>query len=253
MQTRLLVIAGANGAIGSALLSAVMAQGDRAVIGVGRSPQPRDPSLYTSGARYFCLDLAINDGLDKLREALANPDLREVSWVHAVGHFDNYQPFLRQSIEAISGSVSSNLTTLVNAVHVWSNAAVRVRKGRFLAYSTVSLNCSFPLVATLNACKAATESLIASVSNEILISDVTLNCLGLPTVLTEVERRLKPRGDFEHWMTPATVAEISLARIDAKDGNYVRGTSIPVFSPSETYFGESVLTRFDKDQSDLIR
>jgi NADP-dependent 3-hydroxy acid dehydrogenase YdfG len=251
---KLLIVSGANGAVGAEIVSLALSHGNRNVVGLGRRSRPLDPRKYENGmAKYFQFDVLGSLMPEHLDAVLTEPTLCEVSWVHAVGAFHNYNVFSGETLSNLDDLVRDNFVSTVHALHFWLRSVIPIKKGRFIAYSSVTASRSFPFSAVFNASKTAVESLIASVSNEVLIPEVTANCIALPTINTPAELALKPTADHAHWLSPSAVAQITVTRLDDPLGKYLRGATVPFYDPSVTFHGDSVANRYGKSDKTFIR
>jgi len=247
--TRIVLIIGVNGSIGSAMRTRAAGLAGTRVVGFGRTKDPE--ASRTHRPAYHAVDFSKLESVAQVADLLDREKFERIDCVHCAGHFCQYQTFLEQSVTDIQHSIDANFSSLAFAAKAWLPFAVRARSGHFVAFSSIATVNHFPFLSAYTATKTATESLIKSISNEILIEDVTLNCFSLPTVVTAEEVRLKPHADIKQWIKPEEVAEITFRYLD---GALLRprGATIPFFRSSDTFFGDSVLERYGKSKRDLI-
>ena len=68
------------------------------------------------------------------------------------------------------------------------------------------------------------------------------NIISLSTLKTDIELKMKPQWDYEHWLMPDEVCKVVDSLVETTDG-LVNGSVIHAYKYSDTYFGQSYYDR----------
>lgn len=228
MSDRVYVVTGAFGALGSAVVRAIAAQGDRVVL-IDHAMNHSDDLLAGIRVETFVLS-----GID-----LTDPAMAQAAMTGAHERFGRLDALINvaggfrwQTLEEGDPSVwdqlyALNVKTAANA----SRAALPHLKassaGRIV---NVGANGALRAAAGMGAyaaSKAGVHRLTESLAEELKGSGVTVNAV-LPSIIdTPANRADMPKGDFSTWVTPQELAAVILF-LASEAASGVTGALLPV-------------------------
>jgi len=243
----LVIIAGATGGVGRAAVDVLSGSTSVDIIGISRGEFEPPSSNY----QHLIMNLTDPLASNELQKKILCEGYDAVHWLHCVGSFKEYASFSNTKTEDILDVFNGNVLPTIHALKFWLNCAVDLRAGNFVMYSAFSIPHSYPFMTSFNSGKAASEVLMTSLTNEVLLEDVTLNCLRVSTIDTPLERELKKDGDIENWLNTKEAASAGLEVLLNRQKPRMRGGIIPIYKPSYSFHGESVANRFGKNSSNF--
>jgi NAD(P)-dependent dehydrogenase (short-subunit alcohol dehydrogenase family) len=205
---RNVLITGASGALGGAVVAAFTAQGDRVV-----------------GASHPEYDLTSPD--DAARAVASVPGALSVV-VHVMGAFAGGQPVAATDDATWRKMMSLNLDA---AFYVARAAVPRLTAqpgGRMIMIGSRTALEPAANLAAYNVSKAGLVSLVRTMALELAADAATANVV-LPSVIdTPANRAAMPKADFSRWVSPASIAAmiVWLASTAAQD---VTGAALPIY------------------------
>lgn len=222
LQGRVVAITGAFGALGSAVVQAVLAEGGQ-VAAIDRAPAPRTP---LPGAELFGdVDLASDSGAQAAIAAIVQTFGRLDALVNIAGGF-RWETVADGSLDSWDAMYGLNLRTAVAAcraalphlpdghgriVNVGANGAVKAGAGMG-AYA---------------ASKAGVFKLTEALAEEMKDRGITVNAV-LPSIIdTPANRADMPKADFGKWVTPRQLGEVIVFLLSDKAAA-VTGALLPV-------------------------
>lgn len=165
--------------------------------------------------------------------------------LNAVGYYDKgQQSFLETDILEADLILKSNYTAVYNTAHTLLPLQIKNGGGHFIGFSCDSTNFNYPLMNPFISAKSALNGFIKCLANEFYKDKIVPNAFALTTVLTEMEMKRKPNGDFDNWLSPIDVAQkvYELTHIE----NIVCGNIIKLYKYSESFFHQSYYERISK-------
>jgi NAD(P)-dependent dehydrogenase (short-subunit alcohol dehydrogenase family) len=216
-----IVITGANGGLGSAVVEAFLAAG-ATVYGVGqtwKNPPHSNPRFHPVEA-----NLLEASECDRVAKLAAPVD----ALVHLVGGFGGGQPVAETPDEIWDKMLDLNLRSAYSMFRAVLPEMLKARKGRIVAVSSRAAEQPMANFAPYSVSKAALVTLVKTVALEVKNSGVTANVI-LPSVIdTPANRAAMPGADASKWVTPESIAGL-LVWLTSEAARDVNGTVIPIY------------------------
>lgn len=234
-MSRVVLITGASGGLGAAVVERFAGAGDRLVL-VGR----REPELHDVVAR---LGLAGGHTLvaaaDVTRHGALAPVLAEAGErfgpvevaVHLAGGFKGGQPVVEMPLETWQQMLQLNLTSAYVVAQAVLPAMLKQQRGKLIFVSSRGGSVPGAGAAAYGASKAGLELFVRDLAEETRAHGVNVNAVAPSTLDTEANRRASPQADYSAWVQPASLAEVItfLASDGARD---IHGAVVPVYGRS---------------------
>ncbi len=198
-----MVITGAGGAVGSALMDAFHGKAAN-VTGIVRSGSEKwnlKPGFHLVKA-------------DMLDEATVQKVVREIIsrlgsihvWLNAAGGFAMGKSVVNTSLEDWESMLSVNLRTALSGIKAVLPSFTGTGYGRIINFGSAAVNTGMahaaPYVVSKSAVVALTQCVVLEING-----DITCNAI-LPGIIdTPVNRNTMPGEDFSRWTSIETIAE----------------------------------------------
>jgi short-subunit dehydrogenase len=239
------VVTGANSFLGRTFAKKLSAKNNYKLFLTSRSQFDFGELLNNKNISYLPgIDLTDEKDADRLKNEVDKflPDKFHI--INCLGYFPGYE-----TIEAIGTSdakkvFDSNILALYSAANNLLPLMVSRGGGHFIGFSTHSAYQNYPKMVAFTAAKVAVESIIRGIANEYLEKGVIANAIALATLLTEVEIKMKPRGDKENWLHTEEVCEV-VENMIMQSGKLVSGNVIHIYKHSNSYFHQSYFDRIN--------
>lgn len=235
-----IVVTGANGQLGRAIASALVARGAVVIATTRQQTEIRS----ASGTRILgpgC-DLSTTQGAKALAQIVTKSTGDSFSVVNCVGYFPGYRGFLDVEYAESERIFRSNFVAVYLTALQLISPLLERGGGNFISFTSLSTDGAYPLMAAFDSSKAAVEQLTRHLSNEFSNRGLRANVLALATLKTQEEIRLKPKGDHDHWVAPEEVAGL-VSDILLGDFRLMNGNIIRCYHYSPSYFGTSYFDR----------
>lgn len=225
MKGKVVLVTGANGGLGTAVVQAFLDVGAK-VVGTSRKIQQSE--FDTSNFTAVPGEVSNSEGCKALVDKVVASFGRIDVLAHTVGGFAGGKSLAETDDATFQRMMDLNL----NATFYLLRAAIPVLRkaenGRIIAIGSKAAVDPGANVGTYSASKAAMVSLIRTVALENADAGVTANVILPGTMDTPTNRKDMPESDFSRWVQPASVASLMvwLASEDARD---VNGALIPVY------------------------
>lgn len=225
MKGKVVLVTGANGGLGTAVVQAFLDVGAK-VVGTSRKIQQSE----FDNANFTAIpgEVSNSEGCKALVDKVVASFGRIDVLAHTVGGFAGGKSLAETDDATFQRMMDLNL----NATFYLLRAAIpvlrRAENGRIIAIGSKAAVDPGANVGTYSASKAAMVSLIRTVALENADAGVTANVILPGTMDTPTNRKDMPNSDFSRWVQPASVASLMvwLASEDARD---VNGALIPVY------------------------
>lgn len=232
----IVIVSGAAGALGSALVEHFIASGAKvAAVDIPRAAARLQSLAEKFGPSYLPLPLDVldakawNDALSKLEATLGAPDGAAL----LAGGFTWTGPMHSATDDAWDAMMNMNAATVHASFRALLPGMVKRGKGSIVAVgSRAAVNPSTGAgMASYTASKAAVTALVQAVAAEVLENGVRVNAV-LPSIIdTPRNRADMPNADHSKWVTPESLAGvISFLLSDASRD--VSGALVPVYGRS---------------------
>jgi NAD(P)-dependent dehydrogenase (short-subunit alcohol dehydrogenase family) len=216
-----ILITGANGGLGKAVVEAFLATG-ATVYGADRAwkNQPHsNPKFHPVEA-----DLMQAAECDRVAKLASPVD----GLVHLVGGFGGGQPVAETPDETWEKMLGLNLRSAYSMFRAVLPGMVKAGKGRMVAVGARAALEPMANFAAYSVSKAAVVALVKTVALEVKDSGVTANVI-LPSVIdTPANRAAMPSADPSKWVTPESIANL-LVWLVSDAARDVNGAAIPIY------------------------
>lgn len=247
--THTYVVAGANGFLGAAMVRRLARRAEARVIASTRALQEVDADaprvVYCSH-----VDLASVEGVEKLATAVRANAQGRVHAINAAGLFAGYHRLLDTDMTEAQAVMSANVLTTIGLAKATLPSMIASGGGHFVAFTSHTDAAAYPLMATFSAAKMAVESLVRSIANEHAKDGIVSNSIALATLNSQDERRLKPFGDHQAWLTEEQVTEYIIELTQSKT-RALNGNALHLFNYSPSFFEQSYFDRIKASQDSL--
>jgi NAD(P)-dependent dehydrogenase (short-subunit alcohol dehydrogenase family) len=232
LQSKVVLITGATGALGHAVARAFAAQGARLAL-AARHQEELDKlvaALGTPGERAFgyAADLAVSREVQALMQVIATRWRGVDVLLNLVGGWQGGKRLADLGEEEWEATLALNLRSayLVNRAvlpYMVSNGW-----GRIVNIASRAAVEPGPRQAAYNVAKAGVVALTASIASDHRRQGVAANVL-LPSLIdTPQNRAQQPDADYSRWVKPEELAELILTLCGDAAGS-LNGASIPVY------------------------
>jgi NAD(P)-dependent dehydrogenase (short-subunit alcohol dehydrogenase family) len=216
-----ILITGANGGLGKAVVEAFLATG-ATVYGADRAwkNQPHsNPKFHPVEA-----DLMQAAECDRVAKLASPVD----GLVHLVGGFGGGHPVAETPDETWEQMLGLNLRSAYSMFRAVLPGMVKAGKGRMVAVGARAALEPMANFAAYSVSKAAVVALVKTVALEVKDSGVTANVI-LPSVIdTPANRAAMPSADPSKWVTPESIANL-LVWLVSDAARDVNGAAIPIY------------------------
>lgn len=201
------LVTGANGALGSAIVQYFQEQGAEVL----RVTQAEPGSLHA--------DLTNREDCIRLAESAGAID----AVVHTVGSFAS-----GSGAEAWKNMLATNLETSYNLFEALLPGMKERGSGALIAIGSRVGVDPVPGLAAYGASKAALVHYVRTLALELKTTGIRANIVLPSTIDTAANRKAMPEADHSRWVSPASIAKVVgwLASPEARD---VSGASVPVY------------------------
>lgn len=246
MDNKSYVITGSSSYLGKALANFYCRKGNKVVLTSRRIC--KDLNKYQSKDILYLPSLNLVDDNDlctlyKEIDTFFRTDSFHV--INCVGFFPDYKLIEEITMEEAKKVLDSNVLAVFGVANKLIPLMCMRGGGHFIGFSMHTLYQNYPYMAIFSAAKMALEGLIKGISNEYLKYNIHANVISLATLLTETEKRIKPKGDHDHWLKPEEICEIVNNLIKGSNG-LVNGSVIHAYKYSKTFFEEAYINRISK-------
>jgi NAD(P)-dependent dehydrogenase (short-subunit alcohol dehydrogenase family) len=225
MKSKIVLITGANGGLGTHVTQAFLDAG-ATVVGTSQTIQQSDFSSTTFTA--IPADISTPEGarvlIEQVRARFGTLDVL----THTVGGFAGGQSVAETDDATFQKMFAMNLNSLFYILRETIPLLRQTRDGRIIAIGgRVALEPGAG-VGAYGASKAAMVSLIKTVALENKDAGVTANVILPGTMDTPTNRKVILNADVSKWVRPAAVANL-IVWLAGDAGKDVNGAAIPVY------------------------
>jgi NAD(P)-dependent dehydrogenase (short-subunit alcohol dehydrogenase family) len=222
---KIVLVTGANGALGSVATKAFLAAGDT-VVGTSKSIQasePPDPKFVAMSS-----DLTDAAAAAQLVQSVMQRFGRIDTLVHVMGGFAGGKPVAETDDATWDQMMNLNARSafyIFRAVIPGMRAAAC---GRIVAIASRAAAEPAATIAAYGASKAALVALVRSAALENKDLGITVNAILPGTMDTAANRKGDPHADFSHWVPPEKVAALILF-LASDAASQITGAAIPIY------------------------
>ena len=222
LQGKVVAITGAFGALGSAVVRAVLAEGAQ-VAAIDRAAAPRAP---LEGAALFGeVDLSSDTGARIAVDAIVARFGHIDALVNIAGGF-HWETVADGSLATWNAMFEANLRTAVAACHAVL-PYLPDNSGRIINIGANGASKAGAGMGAYAASKAGVARLTEALAEELKARGITVNAL-LPSIIdTAANRKDMPKADFGTWVRPEQLADVIVFLLSAKS-SAITGALLPV-------------------------
>jgi NAD(P)-dependent dehydrogenase (short-subunit alcohol dehydrogenase family) len=220
LDGRTVIVTGASGALGAAVVAAFAAAGAD-VTGVARRTPPAGDRI--EGVRYAAVDLADDDAVGAFFDDGGTP------WAvaHTAGGYAPATPLTKLDPAVLAGQLALNLTTSALVVKHALRRMVPAGGGRVVLTSSRSATVTAGAGFAYSVSKLGVLHLTRMAADEVAGTGVTVNCVVPSIIDTPANRAAMPKSDHAAWPQPDDIARAYLYLADPASA-LVNGATIPV-------------------------
>jgi NAD(P)-dependent dehydrogenase (short-subunit alcohol dehydrogenase family) len=226
LQNKVIVVTGAFGSLGVAVVRAIVAQGAK-VAALDRAAKPHDAAVLSGARLYGGLDIGSSD-IARGTFAQIAKDLGGVDGLVNIAGAFRWETLEAGKLDTWDLLYNVNLRTAAGA----SQAALphilaRGVGGRIVNIGAAAAAKAAAGMGAYTASKAGVAKLTEALAEELKERGITVNAV-LPSIIdTPANREDMPNADFSKWVAPAQLAEVIVFLLSARS-QAVTGALIPV-------------------------
>lgn len=228
MSERVVLIAGANGGLGTFVTQRFLATGAN-VVGSSRKIAQEDfpAANFMPLSADFTKAVEVHSAMETIIGRYGRLDVL----VHVMGAFAGGKPVQETDDATWEQMRDLNLTS---AFYVLRAAIPHLRKskaGRIVAIGSLAAAQPHPGLGAYATFKSALLSLVRTIAAENKDVRLTANLVLPGTMDTPANRQSMPKADFAKWLQPADVADL-VAWLADESAGHITGMAIPIDGPS---------------------
>jgi NAD(P)-dependent dehydrogenase (short-subunit alcohol dehydrogenase family) len=227
---RVVLVAGATGALGRAVALALLAEGAK-VMAAARRPGELAPLAGAAGdvqARlgFAAADVAEPAGAARAVEEALRAGGRLDAVVNAVGAWAGGAKVHEEAPDVLARMLAANLAPGHALARAALPAMLAAGRGAIVEIASLAAIGPQPGQASYAAAKAAALSLFLSLAEEVRPRGIRVNVVLPGTMDTEANRRAMPTADRSTWVSTGDVARLVLF-LCSDEASAVSGAAIP--------------------------
>lgn len=217
-----ILITGASGGLGPAVVDAFLAAGET-VYGVARSWKRGNVHNST---KFHAIEADVNtdEGCDTAVEAAAPVK----ALIHLVGGFGGGQPVQATDDAVFDQMINANLRSAFRMIRPVLPAMQSAKFGRIVVIGSRAGDEPMAGFSAYTIAKAGVAALVRTVALENKGTGVTANIVAPSIIDTAANRAAMPLADRSKWVTPESIAKVILWLASDEAGD-VSGAVIPVY------------------------
>lgn len=222
---KVVVVTGANGNVGQAVVRRFAADGAKVVL-VGRSEAELRALADESGGLAVSADVTDPESIEAMiRQVDAAYGTIDVL-AHTVGGYAAGTPVHESGLEVWDKMMTLNARSVfVTGGHVAKYMVERGIKGRIIAILSKNAYKGTAKAAAYSAAKAAAQRVLESMAAELGGKGITVNGI-VPTMIDTPQNRADaPNADFSKWIQPDEIAN-AIAFLAAPSSGAINGVSL---------------------------
>jgi NAD(P)-dependent dehydrogenase (short-subunit alcohol dehydrogenase family) len=229
---RVILVTGATGGLGRAVVTAFADHGDR--LGLVGTDGDRlaavagDAGLSEDRWAAGIGDLRIAGEAAAAVEAVASRFGRVDGLVHAVGGYAGGTAIVDLDPDELESMLGQHVRTTLHVVRAVLPGMVERGWGRIIAVTTPVAATPAAKMAGYAVAKAAEETLIRAVAKEVAGTGVTANLVSVKKIDVDHEREREPSSKNASWTTPEEIAAV-IRQLCSDDAAAINGATIPLF------------------------
>lgn len=241
-QTNIL-ITGAASYLASSIIKKYTNYNKYRILLTSRSIDSKLTDMVNDNCKYLSgINLLNVKDVQKLREFIVEYFDSKFSVINCVGYFPKFSLIHQSSFKIAKKNIESNYLCVFNLANQLLPLMIDRAGGHFIAFSSHTNYQNYPEMVAFTSSKIALECLIKGIANEYGQYGILSNIFALATLNTDIERKLKPHGDFKNWLNLDEVSE-SVFQLIHDNNSLLNGNVIHLYKYSESYFHQSYYDR----------
>lgn len=221
MKGKVILVTGANGGVGSAVVQHLLELG-ASVAGVSRSfTQSEHPDFFSIPA-----DLASASGAAQAIRAVLERFSKIDGVVHTVGGFA-FGALHELSEQEWTRLCDENLNSAFYLLRAILGPMRELRYGRIVIIGSLAAVVPQANLSAYTATKAGLHALVQSTALESREFNLTINAILPGTIDTPANRSAMPAADPSHWLSPQKLAKLCVQLLSDPDG-ILTGALLPL-------------------------
>ena len=224
LSGKVLVVTGADGALGTAVAATLSAYGAKLALishaALGGAEQP--PGAWHYGG----IDLTLETAARSAMEQIARDAGRIDGLINIAGGF-RFEKMYEGKIDSWDSMYKINLRTAVIACQAALPHLLRAGRGRIVNVGAMGAQRAAAGMGPYAASKAGVAQLTEALADELKERGITVNAILPSTLDTPKNREDMPQADFKRWVTLSEAAEV-IAFLVSDKASAVTGALIPV-------------------------
>lgn len=243
------LVTGASSFLGTAFANYLAKNTEGKVFLTSRSQHDFTKLVKNDNIAYLPnIDLNNELEIEKLKQEVDKFLEEEFNIINCVGYFHGYDSIEETSLIEAKKIFDSNVLSLYAIAHKFLPLMKQRKGGNFVAFSAHTVYQYYPQMVVFTAAKAAVEGLVKGIANEYSEFNIIANTFALATLLTEVEKKIKPKGDYKNWLLTEEVCE-TVVDIISHRNKLINGNIIHLFKHSHTFFHQSYFDRINNQST----
>jgi len=235
LNDKVIVITGAVGNLGAAVVAAVSARGGRMVL-VDRSIDRLEKSYanLAGGDRHWLagnIDMTDAAAVAAMVAGAHQRFGRIDGLVNTVGGFRGGKPVHEVDVAEFDAMFDINVRTLLNACRAVIPYMLKAKRGSIVNIASRNAFAGSPNYAAYSIAKTAVLRLTESMAGELKTQGVNVNCIAPGTIDTPQNRAAMPDADFTTWVPAEDLANV-IAFLLSDDARAITGAAVPVYGRS---------------------
>lgn len=219
------LITGASGGLGTAVVKAFLDSGAASVFGVARS-WTNHP---TENGRFHAMEADLLD--PEACKLIAEQSQPIDAMIHVMGGFGGGKPVSETSDSDWNAMMQINLTSAFYMIRAVLPQMLANNRGRIIALGSRAGVEPMTNFAAYSVSKAALIALIKTVALEVKDTGITANVV-LPSIIdTPANRAAMPKADRSKWVSPNALANLLVWLASGKAAD-INGAVIPMYGKS---------------------
>ncbi len=231
LDGKVVVVAGATGALGRAVCRACLEAGARVAAAARKEEdlQRLADALGAGPERLHCsaVDAADAGGAEQLLADADRAHGRADALVNAAGAWEGGHPTWETDPAVYQRMLSTNLGTMFHLARAALPRMLRQGSGAVVGVASAAAHGGQAGSAAYAASKAGLLALLGSLAQEVRGRGVRVNAIVPDIIDTEANRRAMPGADFSRWVKPDDVARL-VVFLCSDSAQAVHGAQIPV-------------------------
>lgn len=224
LSGKVLVVTGADGALGQAVAATLGAYGAKLALITRAGAAPR---TLPAGARHYGgIDLALEPAARSAVEQIARDAGRIDGLINVAGGF-RWEKLNEATIDSWDAMYKLNLRTAVVSCQAALPYLLRSASGRIVNVGAMGAQKASAGMGPYAASKAGVAQLTEALADELKDRGITVNAILPSTLDTPKNRAEMPQADFKRWVTLSEAAEV-IAFLVSDHASAVTGALIPV-------------------------